>query len=330
MDITNKLLDKSKEAFVLGIEIYNRPTIRYRVEGFSFFICNAWELMLKAYMIKRDGESSIYYSDNRDRTLSLTDCIKRVFTNEKDPLRMNLEKIVELRNTSTHFITEEYEMVYIPLFQSCVLNFTNKMMDFHDIDMTEVVPQNFLTLSASLKALSDSEFTAKYPEAIANKYLTLKDGVQAATAITNEKYAVNINVHHYITKDPKRADATFRISKDGEIPVAIIKDVKDPLNIFRFSAKSVIDSVNSQLKRSGVTLMHSGEPAKFNMYHFTRFVKRFGIKDNEKLCFVYTVSRNPQYSYSQQTIDLIVGELSKDPEHILDEIKKITPGAKEF
>lgn len=51
-DITNKLLDKAKEAFVMAIEIYNKPTIRYRVEGFSFFICNAWELMLKARMIK--------------------------------------------------------------------------------------------------------------------------------------------------------------------------------------------------------------------------------------------------------------------------------------
>ena len=61
MDLTEKLLDKSKEAFTMAIEIYNKPTIKYRIEGFSFFICNAWELMLKAYMIKAKGENSIYY-----------------------------------------------------------------------------------------------------------------------------------------------------------------------------------------------------------------------------------------------------------------------------
>lgn len=55
MDLTEKLLDKSKEAFTMAIEIYNKPTIKYRIEGFSFFICNAWELMLKAYMIKAKG-----------------------------------------------------------------------------------------------------------------------------------------------------------------------------------------------------------------------------------------------------------------------------------
>ena len=50
--LPDKLLEKSKEAFVMAIEIYNKPTIKYRVEGFSFFICNAWELMLKAYLLK--------------------------------------------------------------------------------------------------------------------------------------------------------------------------------------------------------------------------------------------------------------------------------------
>ncbi len=34
--IAEKLLDKSKEAFLLAIEVYNKPSIRYRVEGFSF------------------------------------------------------------------------------------------------------------------------------------------------------------------------------------------------------------------------------------------------------------------------------------------------------
>lgn len=64
----DKLIEKSKEAFCLAIELYNKPTIKYRVEGFSHFICNAWELMLKAHMIKTFGENSIYYKDNLQRT----------------------------------------------------------------------------------------------------------------------------------------------------------------------------------------------------------------------------------------------------------------------
>ena len=70
--------------------------------------------MLKAYLIKTQGESSIYYSDKESRSISLRDCITKILTNEKDPLRKNLECLVELRNTSTHFILPEYS--YTPLY----------------------------------------------------------------------------------------------------------------------------------------------------------------------------------------------------------------------
>ncbi len=53
-NLSTRLVDKSIEAFIMGLEIYNKPTIKYRIEGFSFFICNAWELMLKAEMLNRN------------------------------------------------------------------------------------------------------------------------------------------------------------------------------------------------------------------------------------------------------------------------------------
>ncbi len=81
MDIVKLLVEKSQEAFIVGIELYNKPTIHYRVEGFSFFICNAWELMLKAYLLREKGEQAIYYDDKPNRTITLDNCIKMVFTN---------------------------------------------------------------------------------------------------------------------------------------------------------------------------------------------------------------------------------------------------------
>ena len=40
-ELINSMLTKSQEAFLMSIEIYNKPTIKYRLEGFAFFICNA-------------------------------------------------------------------------------------------------------------------------------------------------------------------------------------------------------------------------------------------------------------------------------------------------
>ena len=79
-NISKRLVDKSIEAFIMGLEIYNKPTIRYRIEGFSFFIINAWELMLKAELINRGD--SIYYKDKPDRTLSVENVIRKIYTDK--------------------------------------------------------------------------------------------------------------------------------------------------------------------------------------------------------------------------------------------------------
>ncbi len=321
-NLTERLLEKSKESFTMAIELYNKPTIKYRVEGFSMFICNAWELMLKAYMVKHWGDSSIYYPDNPDRTIALSDCIKKVFTNNKDPLRLNLEKIIELRNTSTHLIVEEYEMVYVPLFQSCVLNFNDKMMELHDIDMTEIIPQNFLTLSVSLKSLDENEIVAKYPEIVSKKFLTMKNTIETLETMENSKFAINIHVSHYMTKDPKQADAVFRIAKEGEEPIAIIKDIKNPELVFKYSTKTSIETLITIIKRKKISLKYHGEDVILNKYHFSNLIKYYGIKDNDKFCWKYTVGNTTFYKYSQQALDFLADELKKDPEHLLDNIKK--------
>lgn len=321
-NLTNRLLEKSKEAFVMAIEIYNKPTIKYRVEGFSMFICNAWELMLKAHLIDKHGETSIYFSDNPERTLALTDCIKKVFTNDKDPLRLNLEKIVELRNTSTHFITEEYEMVYVPLFQACVLNFNDKMFEFFEIDMTQIIPQNFLTLSVSLKSLNEAEIAAKYPEIVSKKFFTLKNSVDSLSSTENSKFAININVNHYLTKDRSKADAVFHIAKDGEDPVAVIKEMKNPELVYKYGTNACIETIEGMLKRSKVQPKYKQSVTKINKFHFANLVKYYGLKNNTKFCWKFTVGSTEFFKYSLQALEFLVNEIKKDPDNILDRIKK--------
>ena len=321
-ELVSKLLDKSKEAFMMAIEVYNKPSIRYRVEGFSFFICNAWELMLKAHLIKTKGEASIYYKDNPDRTITLENCIKTVFTNEHAPIRKNLLRIVDLRNTSTHFVVEEYEMVYIPLFQACIFNFSEKMLEFHEIDMTQSVPQNFLTLSVSMSALNASEIRAKYPGQISEKLLSTSDSISGDIDSNNNSFAIRVEHYHYITKNKSQATDVVHISKEAEPGIQIIKELTDPNDVFKFTAKKCIREINNRLTRAKVNLMHDGQAISFNTYHLDLFNKYYGIKENEKLCYVFRVHNPPTYAYSIQTIDFIVEEIKKDPEHIVQNLKK--------
>lgn len=310
------MIEKSKEAFVMAIEIYNKPTIKYRVEGFSFFICNAWELMLKAHMINKFGENSIYYKDNPKRTITLENCIQKIFTNEKSPLHRNLLKIIELRNTSTHFITEEYEMIYIPLFQACVLNFVEKMQEFHQVDMTEVVPQNFLTLAVSMKSLDENIIRVKYPEEIAERILDTNSSLAPMINENNQSFAIKIEHYHYLTKDKNKATSFVHVDKTAEAGVKIIKELKDSSNTHKYTMKTALKEINRQLQKEGIDL-------KINSYHFDLFNKVFRLKENERYCYIHKIYAQPSYSYSMQAIELIVGEIKKDSENILNNLKKM-------
>jgi hypothetical protein len=244
--IQERLLDKSKEAFMLSIEIYNKPSIKYRLEGFSFLICNAWELMLKAYLINQKGVNSIYFSDKPNRTITLEKCVQLIFTNETSPLRQNLEKIIELRNTSTHFITEEYEYVYIPLLQACVYNFVDKMQEFHNIDMTSIIPENFITLSVRLKSLNETEIRGKYDSQTAEKLIKTNDIIQSLTDTNNHTFAIRVEHFHYATKKKEEATEIYHIEKEAKPGVCIIKDIKNPNDTHKYNVKSCIVAINNK------------------------------------------------------------------------------------
>ncbi len=313
-ELINNLINKSKEAFILAIEIYNKPTIKYRVEGFAFFVCNAWELMLKAHLI--NSNISIYYSDKPNRTISLSECIKKIFTNDKDPLRLNPEKIIELRDISTHFVTEEYEMLYIPLFQACVFNFVEKMQKFHNFDMSTIIPQNFLTLTVSMHSFNETEIRAKYSEQIAERILSMNSTLLPLIENNNSGFAIKIEHYNYITKDKNKATELVCIDNSAKSNVKIIKELKNPNITHKYTMKKLNQEVNNRLKKLGINNID------FNQYHFQLFCNYYNIKNNEKFCFINTVREIPTYSYSIQTIDFIVEEIRKDPNNIIANLKE--------
>lgn len=317
MKIEDKLLEKSIESFMMAIEVYNKPSIKYRVEGFAFFICNAWELMLKSHMLKAFGEKSIYYKDNPSRTLSLENCIEKVFTNDKDPLRINLKKIVELRNTSTHFIVEEYEMVYIPLFQACVLNFSEKIKTFHNVDIENYVSANFLTLAINSNTLENETIRVKYPTEIAEHLIGVNQSLSQLIDDNNSRFAIRIDHYYYLTKNKDTAATTVSIdnSSGDTTQIKIVKDLKDPNDTHKFSCKACCQEITKRLEKAGI-------PITFNFYLFNLFDKYYNLKANKQFSYEYRVQKLPQWSYSMQLIDFIVAEIKKDPKNIIENIKK--------
>ena len=324
------LLTKSQEAFIVGIELYNKPTIQYRVEGFSFFICNAWELLLKAYLLQTKGEESVYYANNKHRTISLSKCITLMFTNKKDPLRMNLEQICDLRNTSTHFITTEYEQIYVPLFQACVMNYANKLLEYFGIDITERISANFLTLSVKISPFEPEEVLARHTKPVADRLLrTLKQVHNSMPAEGNDKYAVLIKHDIYITKKPDLATATIAISSDAETSAFVLKSPsKDMQNTCPYRRSKCIDLINRRIKSEKLNFINPSKSPDdekyhvFNTNHFDLIVKFYHLKEDPQYCYKYDRTTQTHFSYSDATINFIMDKIKKDPENIIQKLRE--------
>ena len=79
--------------------------------------------------------------------------------------------------------------------------------------------------------------------------------------------------------------------------------------------KNAIKEINRRLQSIGIDFV-------INQYIFDLFNKAYGIKENEKYCYVHRQYAQPSYPYSMQTIELIVGEIEKDSENIVEKLKK--------
>lgn len=317
--LKNKFIEKSIEAFILGLEIYNKPTIKYRIEGFSFFICNAWELMLKAELLNR--QIPIYYKDNESRTLSLENVVKKIYSDSNTRIRLNLEKIIELRNISTHYITEDYELKYAPLFQACVINFTNELLRFHNQDITQHIAQNFLTISASYEPLSNEEIRIKYPAEIAGKFIQQANEIDIlSNEYNSDKFSIGIKQNLFITKKKKEANFTVAICKESENKVAIIKDPKDPSQTHKYSYANVITVVEERLKKQNIKLNYK---KSFNQYVLNLIIDFYKIKDEQKYAYCHKIGNSTHYTYSEQFIEFILIEIKKDPYNFVESLKKV-------
>ena len=310
-NLINNLLEKSQEAFLMAIEIYNKPTISYRLEGFAFFICNAWELLLKAKMIQ-NGES-IYFSDKPNRTISLNNCVAHIFTNDKDPIRKNLDIIIGLRNTSTHFIIKEMDTIYLPFMQANVLNYSQKMFDFFEVDITEKINSSFMTLVINNTDVSSEEILSRYGEQIFNRYNKLKNETKSIIEdSSNEKLAIQVDLNIKVVKDKKDAQVTFRIAKDGEDPVRIIKELKDTNLTHCYTQKRIREIVIDNLKRKGIDF-------KFNQYELKLICDKFDLKSNERYFYKHILTN--RWGCTQRLVDFLTDLIIKD-KNVVEELKE--------
>lgn len=123
------ILDKSIQAVISGIEVYNKPDFKYREESFSILMVNAWELLCKARVVqlsnnslksifaidysakRKDGTpfKNVKFKKNRAGNYYTVDIFTAMSLASVDKVvKDNIELLVEIRDNSVHFINDSH------------------------------------------------------------------------------------------------------------------------------------------------------------------------------------------------------------------------------
>lgn len=158
------LADKSVEAMLGAVEIYNKPNFAYREESFAILAINAWELLLKARVLqlgnnrmssilryekrrKADGSLSekLYRVKNRSGnylSVGMFGAIDRLRDEYGDKIhssvRENLELICEVRDNAIHFFNKGFDISKLvqELGTACLRNYLILVRQWFGLDMS--------------------------------------------------------------------------------------------------------------------------------------------------------------------------------------------------
>ncbi|MBR2970038.1 MAG: DUF3644 domain-containing protein [Clostridia bacterium] len=302
-----KLRQKSIEAFMLCLELYNKPTINYRIESSSYLLCNAWELLLKSHYIMKNGEKSIY-RETDNKTFSLEQMLMKYY-DPNSPIRKNLEYIIEkIRNKATHLIVREHDLLYTPLLQMAVLNYVDELKDKFNIDISDSIPLESLALIVK-KAEKPQNIAKMYGKSFTSLYK--KDEKDLTAFIqTNSKnddacsVVAIVETHLAFVKDPKKADIKAHYDSGGTALQKIIIS-KDIDNSHPYAMTKVIKIVKELFQNKNINLkgLHNNS---LNLYN-----KRNKITTKPEYYAQVEYGKTIIKKYSQRYIDKLVEDITQ-------------------
>ena len=271
---------------------------------------NAWELLLKARILEdTKRETSLFYPKERDkerRTLSLRDGLKRVFPNERDPVRINVGRIADIRDKCTHFLIEEMESIYSGLFQAGVLNYMAKLDEWFALSIADKCSPAMLSLVFDVKAVDPIKIRRKYG------IDTLKYVVQesqelsrSVEEINDDRFSVRVEYQLVLRKSAQDAEIVLSSGADGRVGGLLIEVGKALEKTHPHRQQNMVSRIRERLP----------DGRTFNTHDFQCILHKERIKGRSE--YHYKLNNPVIHRYSDKLIDFIVGKIVANPDYLV-------------
>jgi hypothetical protein len=269
------LLDKSLSACISAIEVYNKPDFQFREEVFSILMCTAWELLLKAkvlrdnknvlnsivekdYRTKKDGKKTKRKHPKLNRsgnpmTIGLTQALEMIRNkgNGIDPkCYQNLMLLLEIRDNAIHFINKSssFGKSVQEVGTANIKNYMTQANEWFRVDFSKynfyLMPMSFYNTSQLIESVSSArrgniqlQNLERYIRNILNDYPSTED----------ERYSVALSLNVKFVRSSDSAAIKVRATHDpNAIPITLKEE--DFLQRYPLDFQNVVARLRSTIK----------------------------------------------------------------------------------
>lgn len=292
--IYRSLLKRSLDAFILSLEVYNRPSLGNRVEAFCILSVNAWELLLKAELIKSSGMDSVFKKNGH--SICITDAINKRLQ-QNDPVKRNLDTLIELRDGAIHLLLPELQPELSRLFQANVLNYQQRYLKETGISPLAGQSVGMLSLVVDGPKSDISTIKENYGEMTANVAKEFLTRFHQATKDQNSnEFSISIDYKLTLTKSEKESDLSLGAGSQGSNAI-IIRETRDPDITHPYYQGSAIEKINNIQNDFVIT-----------RFSFTAIIKKHNIQKSKRSDMHYTIDN--RHRYSEKFIQWLVKNLN--------------------
>ncbi|MBI2514938.1 DUF3644 domain-containing protein [Candidatus Wolfebacteria bacterium] len=273
------LLDNSISATLAGIEIYNKPIFSNREASFCFQIVNAWELLLKAKILKnnRNQLKHIYKYEGRfikrnrssnPMTIGIYEAFGKI-RNLDTRIKSNLEELIAIRDAATHFYYKSKALPYLVFtlgtaalrnYEKCCRDWFSTNLDKYNFYILPIgFGYTFQTFS-KLTTRDETEEIANIMRSVSKKQSRLK-----SASPTDFQFICEIKIQTVSVKKAKDADIVASIDSSGADAQFIEREV-NKLDKYPYTFRQILAEAKKQ---------KNIKPNKLSS-----FIRERNIKDN--------------------------------------------------
>jgi hypothetical protein len=247
--LARALAARSRENMLLALELYNRPSLTNRLDGFCILFCVAWEQLLKAEIIERDGEAAAFRaarSGRRRESISLEECIGAAFA-LADPVAANLRTIAELRHQATHLVMAELQGQLARVFQAGLLNFAHRFQPNGYGDFRPANAVGLMCLVADERELDPVALRSSYGQRTAREMVDLAQRLRAEeAAFDDRRFSVRLSVLLAVPAKGDVADLTLTRAIDGAREAVIVEKPVDVDRVYPHTTSRLVEALREQ------------------------------------------------------------------------------------